>query len=296
MTTDAQLEQFLVDIHQNDRTLTEADGNTRELPSQNDALKYSCVLLMDEFTSIGKVGVLSKGISYIAGYNLRMLPIIQSPKQLVEVYGEDVAQTFTTNHALNIIFPPKASETQTAKDISEWLGNQTVKSVSKSRSTSLLKTEGNTNSTSEQSRALMLPQEITSLGEGKELVIIENVRPILAEKVVYFKDPEFVRRLKAVSKSLRALGAKAPTRKQMDYAIRHGELAAKVPLLDLEAHHQRHSGEVLTTMSAPKDPYALKPLDQVDFSAVKKPAPGEMDEAALKAYADDLCRAMGMNV
>ena len=38
------------------------------------------------------------------------------------VYGKDDAQTFTTNHALQIVFPPKASETQTAKDISEWLG------------------------------------------------------------------------------------------------------------------------------------------------------------------------------
>lgn len=272
------------------------DLNTRELPNQNDALKYSCILLMDEFTSIGKVGVLSKGISYIAGYNLRMLPIIQSPKQLVEVYGEDVAQTFTTNHALNIIYPPKASETQTAKDISEWLGNQTVKSVSKSRSTNVFKSEGNTNSTSEQSRALMLPQEITSLGEGKELVIAENIRPILAEKVVYFKDPEFIRRLKSVSKSLRALGAKTPTRKQLDEAIRKGELAARVPLIDLEAHHKLCGAEEMTMVVAPKGGPALKPMEQVDFSSVKKPPPGEMDEAALKAYADDLCRAMGMNV
>lgn len=272
------------------------DLNTRELPSQNDALKYSCILLMDEFTSIGKVGVLSKGISYIAGYNLRMLPIIQSPNQLVEVYGQDVAQTFTTNHALNIIFPPKASETQTAKDISEWLGNQTVKSVSKSRSNNMFKTDGNTNSTSEQSRALMLPQEITSLGEGKELVIMENIRPILAEKVVYFKDPEFIRRLKSVSKSLRALGSKAPSRKQMDHAIRHGELAAKVPLLNLDEHNRLNAGDEMTTVTIPKGSPTLKAQELVDFSSVKKPPPGEMDEAALKAYADDLCRAMGMVV
>jgi type IV secretion system protein VirD4 len=251
---------------------------------------------MDEFTSIGKVGVLSKGISYIAGYNLRMLPIIQSPNQLVEVYGQDVAQTFTTNHALNIIFPPKASETQTAKDISEWLGNQTVKSVSKSRSNNMFKTDGNTNSTSEQSRALMLPQEITSLGEGKELVIMENIRPILAEKVVYFKDPEFIRRLKSVSKSLRALGGKAPTRKQMDHAIRQGELAAKVPLLNLEEHNRLNADEEMITVTTPKGSPTLKAQELVDFSSVKKPPPGEMDEAALKAYADDLCRAMGMVV
>lgn len=108
--------------------------NTRELPNQNPAYTQTCLLLMDEFTAIGKIGILSKGISYIAGYGLRMMPIIQSPAQLVEVYGKDAAQTFTTNHALNIIYPPKASETQTARDISEWLGYQTVKGQSESRS------------------------------------------------------------------------------------------------------------------------------------------------------------------
>lgn len=272
------------------------DLNTRELPSQNDQLKYSCLLLMDEFTAIGKIGVLSKGISYIAGYNLRMLPIIQSPKQLVEVYGEDIAQTFTTNHALNIIYPPKASETQTAKDISEWLGNQTVKTVSKTRSINIFKGDGNTNNTSEQSRALMLPQEITSLGEHKELVIAENIRPILAEKVVYYKDPEFIRRLKKVSKSLRALGLGAPSRKQLEDAIRQGELSAQVPLIDLEAHHRLHGAEPVHMASVPNSAGGFRPPEFVDFSAIKKPAPDEMDEATLKAYADELCRAMGMNV
>jgi type IV secretion system protein VirD4 len=290
------------------------DLNTRELPSQNKALKYSCILLMDEFTAIGKINILSKGISYIAGYNLRMLPIIQSPTQLVEVYGQDAAQTFTTNHALNIIFPPKASETQTAKDISEWLGYQTVKSVSKSRSRSLFKTDNDTNSFSEQQRAMMLPQEITSLGERKELIIMENVRPILAEKVVYFKDQVFISRLKTVSKSLRALGGKAPTRAQMDNAIRLGELAANVPLLDLIEHHKQNGSDALVTVKVPSKGGGAMLKRQVtaedianmssqvageftvDFSSVKKPPPDEMDEAALKAYADDLCRMMGMDV
>ncbi|MGL6349386.1 MAG: type IV secretory system conjugative DNA transfer family protein, partial [Aeromonas sp.] len=83
------------------------DLNTRELPEQNPDLKHSCLLLMDEFTAMGKVGILSKGISYIAGYGLRMLPIIQSPAQLRETYGADAAETFIDNHALQIVFAPK---------------------------------------------------------------------------------------------------------------------------------------------------------------------------------------------
>lgn len=290
------------------------DLNTRELPNQNKHIKYSCLLLMDEFTAIGKIGILSKGISYIAGYGLRMLPIIQSPAQLVDVYGADAAQTFTTNHALNIIFPPKASETQTAKDISEWLGYETVKSVSKSRSNKIFKKDNDSNSTSEQQRALMLPQEITSLGQRRELIIMENVPPILADKVIYFKDAVFVERLKKISRTLRNLGGKLPTQKQMDEAIGSGELAAKVPNIDLEAHHKETGGDVAITVTMPakgggttvKRPVTADDIANlgnlkledfaVDFSSVKKPPPGEMDEAALKAYADDLCRAMGMQV
>lgn len=290
------------------------DLNTRELPNQNKQLKHSCLLLMDEFTAIGKIGILSKGISYIAGYGLRMLPIIQSPSQLVDVYGADAAQTFTTNHALNIIFPPKASETQSAKDISEWLGYETVKSVSRSRSNRLLKKDNDSNSTSEQQRALMLPQEITSLGQNRELIIMENVPPILADKVVYFKDAVFVDRLKKISKSLRKLGGKLPTQQQMDESVGLGELAAKVPFIDIDAHHKEIGGDVAITVTAPpkggvttiKRPVTAEDISNlgnlkledfaVDFSSVKKPPPGEMDEAALKAYADDLCRAMGMQV
>ncbi|MGB7816286.1 MAG: type IV secretory system conjugative DNA transfer family protein [Methylotenera sp.] len=290
------------------------DLNTRELPNQNKQIKHSCLLLMDEFTAIGKIGILSKGISYIAGYGLRMLPIIQSPAQVVDVYGADAAQTFTTNHALNIIFPPKASETQAAKDISEWLGYETVKTTSKSRSRKIFKTENDTNNTSEQQRALMLPQEITSLGQRRELIIMENVPPILADKVVYYKDAIFIERLKKISKTLRGFGGKFPTQKQMDEAIGLGELAAKVPKIDLDAHHIETGGDIPITVTAPKGgstttikrPVTAEDIPNlgnlnledfaVDFSSVKKPPPGEMDEATLKAYADDLCRAMGMKV
>lgn len=202
------------------------DLNTRELPSQNPDLKYTCLLLMDEFTSMGKVNILSKGISFIAGYGLRMMPIIQSPAQLTDVYGREAAETFRTNHALNIVFPPKASETESARDISEWLGYTTTKSASKSRNTEIFKRRNSSESVSDQRRALLLPQEITSLGEEAELIVLENVLPIQAKKVRYFADAKFMDRLKEVSPSLSTIGGRLPTKKEMDDAMRAGELAA----------------------------------------------------------------------
>lgn len=292
------------------------DLNTRVRPEQSKAIKYTCMLVMDEFTAIGKIPILSKGISYIAGYWLRMMPIIQSPAQLVEVYGKDAAQTFQTNHALQIIYPPKASETQTARDISEWLGYQTVKGTSVSKSKNLFGKKTPTESMSDQRRALLLPQEITSLGKGRELVVMEDVPPILARKVTYFKDRAFLDRLKLVSARLNALGSKVPTKKQLDDAIEAGELGAPVPKIDLEAHNREVGGELPVTVAPPKQaaPQVVtveRPVTPddvpnlaklslasfaVDFSAVEKPKAGELDEAALHAYADNLCKQAGINL
>lgn len=294
------------------------DLNTRELPELNPALKYQCLLLPDEFTAMGKIGVLSKGISYIAGYGLRMLPIIQSPAQLVEVYGKDAAQTFTTNHALQIVFPPKASELQTARDISEWLGYQTVKGVSESKGKNLFSKREKSENLSDQRRALLLPQEITSLGKERELVVVEDCPPILAEKIRYYADPVFMDRLKSVSKSLAALGKKLPTEAELKAAIKAGELATDVPKIDLEAHHELVGNVAPTRVDVPGEGVTVTELVTVerevvasdipelanlslesfvvDFSSVTPPAPGVLDEEALCAYADQLCRCAGVKV
>ena len=52
--------------------------NTKELPQDNPDLKHQCLLLMDEFTSIGRVEIIAHSVSYMAGYNIRLFPIIQS--------------------------------------------------------------------------------------------------------------------------------------------------------------------------------------------------------------------------
>ena len=295
------------------------DLNTRTLPELDQSLKYQCLLVMDEFTAIGKVHVLARGISYIAGYGLRMLPIIQSPAQIVEVYGKDAAQTFTTNHALQVVFPPKASELQTAKDISDWLGYQTVKGVSESKGKNIFTRREKSENVSDQRRALLLPQEITSLGRDRELVVVEDCPPLLAKKIRYYSDPVFVDRLKEVSESLASLGAKLPTEAQLKAAEKAGELASRVPSIDLEAHQALVGQGGVTTVRLPvvgaaagtqtviveravtaDDVPDLGKLALfnfvVDFSAVQKPVSGELDGAALHAYADSLCKEAGIKV
>ena len=264
---------------------------------------------MDEFTAIGKIGILSKGISYIAGYGLRMMPIIQSPSQLFDVYGKEAAQTFTTNHALQIVFPPKASETHTAKDISEWLGYQTVKGVSESKGKELFSKRHNSENISDQRRALLLPQEITGLGQDRELVILENMPPILAHKIVYYKSHDFMDRLKEVSTSLKSLKNKLPSQKQLDEAMVKGELASSVPRINLEEHHKRIEGgqQPITVKAPPQTVTEMVNIEReatvddipklqtrslegfaLEFTDIPIPKKGDMDEAGLYEYAKGL--------
>ena len=102
--------------------------STKERPAENPALKYQCLLILDEFTAIGKINILAKSVSYIRDYNIRLLPIIQSVSQLESVYGEKDTRTFVVNHGMQILYPPR--EQRDANAYSEMLGYFTEKALS----------------------------------------------------------------------------------------------------------------------------------------------------------------------
>ena len=163
--------------------------NTKELPQNNKALKYQCLLLMDEFTSIGRVEIIASAVSYMAGYNIRLLPIIQSMAQLDATYGKDVSRTLITNHALQIVYAPR--EQQDANDYSDMLGYTTVRKENRTRAKG-----GDSRSESEERRALMLPQELKAMGPDKEVFLYEGIpHPVLCDKIRYYKDKHFTERL-----------------------------------------------------------------------------------------------------
>jgi len=163
--------------------------NTKELPQNNPELKHQCLLLMDEFTSIGKVEIIASAVSYMAGYNIRLLPIIQSMAQLDAVYGKDVSRTVITNHALQIVYAPR--EQQDANDYSEMLGYTTVTKTNVTKSKG-----GDSKSKTEEKRALMLPQELKAMGTDKEVFFFEGIpHPVMCDKIKYYQDKYFTSRL-----------------------------------------------------------------------------------------------------
>lgn len=257
------------------------DLNTRVLPEHDPSLKYKCLLLMDEFTAMGPIRSLMHGISYIAGYGLRMLPIIQSPAQLRDTYGHDAAETFMENHALQIIFAPK--NIKIAKEISESLGTETVKNTSKTKQ---LIGKGRSESQSDTGRALLLPQEVKNIGRMSEILIMENCPPIRCSKVVWYKDNSFKMRGNGRDGVVHWQTPEVPT---VDLS---SIVKGKVEYTSTAVKQQ----EERAVVERPVTVADIESIDQLnledfscDFSKIEVPK-GEISEEAMAAIADAFLR------
>lgn len=183
--------------------------NTRTLPEHDDTLKYQCLLLLDEFTALGRVKQIEKAISYTAGYNLRFLTIYQDEGQVDEVYGKDNSRNIRKNHGVTVVYPPKEVDENT-KRLSATLGTKTVKKRKISRSSG--KGSSRTINNEELKRDLMMPHEIVELGFEKHpvakdlglktIIVKENQRPFIANKIIYFDEPNLLERVQYSEKNI----------------------------------------------------------------------------------------------
>lgn len=165
--------------------------NTRVLPQDDPSLRQQCLLLMDEFTALGRIDIIATAMAYMAGYNLRLLPVIQSMAQLDAVYGKDVARALATNHAMQVVFAPR--EQQDANDYSEMLGYTSLRRRNLTRGRTRRELS---RSESEERRALMLPQELKAMDPRHEIVFCEGLaHPARCRKIRYFAERRYQARL-----------------------------------------------------------------------------------------------------
>ncbi|MEG7664994.1 type IV secretory system conjugative DNA transfer family protein [Hafnia paralvei] len=187
--------------------LVNENVGTGKLPEQDPAFKYQCLLILDEFTSMGRVDIIQKAIAFTAGYNIRYLFILQNKGQLADEkkgYGKEGADTFLENCAVELVYPPKSVNEQ-VKLVSETIGYKDVKVPNDSRTSG--KSSSSTKSFSIQKRAVLLPQEIVELREHKyitpkgerttfatkQIIMSEFCRSFIADKIVYFSEPFFIK-------------------------------------------------------------------------------------------------------
>ena len=160
--------------------------------------KHRMLLMLDEFTSLGKLSIVERAIAYMAGYGVKGYFIVQDTKQLNQAYGADNA--LMANCHVRIAYAPNLPET--AEYLSKMAGTTTV--VDKKISISGGAKGGNSRSTSisETSRPLLTPDECMRLpglskdsqGQtipGDMLIFTAGNPPIYGRQILYFLDPVF---------------------------------------------------------------------------------------------------------
>lgn len=177
------------------------DLNSRALPEPSD---QRTLVILDEFARLGAAPFLAHAFSWVAGYGLRLLAVLQSPAQLRAIYGPDVADEVLSNCGVEVVFTPK--ELRVAQDLSERLGHGTVPGVSRSRPAGL--SAGRRSVTvSDQRRALMLPQELLQMSAHALIVLKAGLPPVRGRKIVYWRERIFRRRLLAAPPPAPAVAA-----------------------------------------------------------------------------------------
>lgn len=188
---------------------------TRELPENNPQLRHQLLLMLDEFPALGRIPVIADSTAFLPGYDVRAVVIVQSNSQLIEKYGIEGAKSIRKMLAARIVFPPK--EYEDAEAISRELGTRTARQKSISRPMWGGASKAATVNISEQPRRLLLPQEVKELGSDRMILFYEGLRPVLAHRILYFRDKFFAPRERppppvpklSVSRSVR-VAASAP--------------------------------------------------------------------------------------
>ena len=165
---------------------------SRKLPSDDEP--YGVMFMMDEFPTLGKMEQFMSGIAYFRGYHVRLFLIIQDTQQLKGIYEEPGMNSFLSNATYRITFA--ANNYETADLISKLCGNKTVEQASQNKPKFLdFNPASRSLNISQTQRALLLPQEVISLPRDEQILLIESSPPIKSDKIKYYLDPFFKKRL-----------------------------------------------------------------------------------------------------
>lgn len=166
--------------------------------------KHRLLLLLDEFTGIGKLKSLETSLHFLRGYGVKVYIIIQDTIQLQQIYGRD--ETISSGCEVTIALAP--NKTETAQVLSTMAGVRTVVQETITVSGRKLSHNGNiSRGIIEKSRPLLTVDECLRLPPalkdesgtritkaGSMLIFVRGYYPILGTQSLYFKDPVFCAR------------------------------------------------------------------------------------------------------
>ena len=164
------------------------DRNMESMQFSEAKKKQRCLFLLDEFPQLGRIEKMETGMAIMAGYGLKVLLIAQDVNQVNKNYSKD--NSIISNCHIRIFYTP--NDTETAKNICDFLGKETIKVANESQAGSF-KTNKSWN---QAGRELLTLSEITQLPKDDEIILMAGLPPIKAKKAWYFKIKYFMNRCK----------------------------------------------------------------------------------------------------
>lgn len=151
--------------------------------------RHRLLYLIDEFPSLGRMPFFVTSLAFLAGYRIKCLLIAQSLNQLDQAYGRD--NPILDNCHLRVTYG--ANDERTAKRISDLIGQTSLMKVqiSEGERDGVFARPRLNRSYQEYGRALKTPDELLSLDFTDAIVMVGNLRPYLAKKVMYYDDERF---------------------------------------------------------------------------------------------------------
>ena len=166
--------------------------------------KHRLLLMLDEFATLREMKEFELALGKCAGFGIKAFLLVQDREQIIDAYGPN--ESITSHCHIRAAYAP--NNLRTADWLSEMAGQSTrvVEDVTESgEKMGRMKNVSRTFHT--VSRPLMTPDEVMRLksptknakGEivspGNVLVFVAGRKPIVATQALYFRDPEFNRRV-----------------------------------------------------------------------------------------------------
>jgi len=161
----------------------------------NGRLPVKVNICLDEFCNVGKILDFKKIISTVRSRNINCQVIIQSVAQLADRYPGKEWEEIVAN-ADNQIFLG-CNDQMTAKFISDKCGSVSIQVTNNTRPVTPLFSPINSStrpyaqSTTNTSRALMMPDEVLRLPNSQCLIFLRGQKPLLINKIIPDELPAF---------------------------------------------------------------------------------------------------------
>jgi type IV secretion system protein VirD4 len=157
------------------------------LDSRGRAKKHHLLLLLDEFPKLGALPFIENGLGEMAGYGLTAHLVCQSFNDVYKAYGQNTS-LFDNMH-LTCCFA--TSEPNSIRGIVTRAGRATEMRESFSAPSTIFGRAHYSRSLSEQRREILSENDVRELPATKQLLFVNNTKPILADKLRYYEDPWF---------------------------------------------------------------------------------------------------------